>query len=263
MLRIRNIFLCSILLSCVFAVIGVYAAPASDLGGASFDQVQQAAINGDPDAEYALGYMYYYGKGVTRDAQAATMWIQKAAVQGQPQAIKAARLLGLAANPDAGSTVTQAPPQSNNTATVSKITQQPPASAASTPTTVKAESNVSSKTDAAASKAAVVSQNMSNRSVDEKRLLSTETDYYTIQLLGSHNKQEILDFIKAHRLEAKALYYKTSYQGQPWYVLVYGLYKTDAAATAAVKQLPEAVQRLTPWVKSINTVQQGIRSGVE
>ena len=33
--------------------------------GCSAERVQQAAEQGDPDAQYALGYMYYYGIGIT------------------------------------------------------------------------------------------------------------------------------------------------------------------------------------------------------
>lgn len=61
--------------------------------GMTVDQVKQSAAQGSPDAEYALGYMFYYGKGLPRDEESARMWIGKAAAQGQPQAIKALQLL--------------------------------------------------------------------------------------------------------------------------------------------------------------------------
>lgn len=253
MLRILNVLLFSILVSCTF-ISNVFAA---DVGGASFDQVQQAAINGDPDAEYALGYMYYYGKGVTRDEQAAAMWIQKAAAQGQPQAMKAIKLLGLTVPPDSGATATTNPVDNNaSAATVAGITQ----TSATSPVRKKAAKSTAMPY---ASKMPTMGQNQNSSSADEKRLLSTPPDYFTIQLLGAYSKDDILNFIRMHNIAAKSFYYKTSYQGRPWYVLVYGLYKSDAAATTAVKQLPDSVQRLNPWVKSIETVQHGIRSGVE
>lgn len=61
--------------------------------GMSLAQIKKAAADGDADAQYALGYMYYYGKDVTKDQQAAAFWIGKAAAQGQPQAVKAQQLL--------------------------------------------------------------------------------------------------------------------------------------------------------------------------
>lgn len=60
----------------------------------SFDQIKSAAQNGDADAQYALGYMYYYGKsGAPKDPNAAKNWIGKAAAQKQPQAMKALDLM--------------------------------------------------------------------------------------------------------------------------------------------------------------------------
>jgi septal ring-binding cell division protein DamX len=60
----------------------------------SFEQIKGAAQNGDADAQYALGYMYYYGKsGAPKDPMAAKNWIGKAAAQKQPQAMKALDLM--------------------------------------------------------------------------------------------------------------------------------------------------------------------------
>lgn len=59
----------------------------------SIDRIQQAAESGVPDAQYALGYMYYYGIDTVRDQRTAEMWIQKAAAKGQPLAKRAWRLI--------------------------------------------------------------------------------------------------------------------------------------------------------------------------
>lgn len=55
--------------------------------------ISQAARSGDPDAQYALGYLYYYGIGVTQDRQTGLVWIRKAASQGQPVAQQALKAL--------------------------------------------------------------------------------------------------------------------------------------------------------------------------
>lgn len=59
----------------------------------SIDRIQSAAESGVPDAQYALGYMYYYGIDTVRDQRTAEMWIKKAAAQGQPLAKKAWHLI--------------------------------------------------------------------------------------------------------------------------------------------------------------------------
>ncbi|TNI10976.1 hypothetical protein CF134_19790 [Aeromonas salmonicida] len=45
-------------------------------------QVIQAAEQGDASAQYNLGGMYYYGRGVPQDYKQAITWFHKAAEQG-------------------------------------------------------------------------------------------------------------------------------------------------------------------------------------
>ncbi len=61
--------------------------------GCSVGKIQEAAENGDPDAQYGLGYMYYYGIDTVRDKETAQLWIKRAADQGQPLAKKALALM--------------------------------------------------------------------------------------------------------------------------------------------------------------------------
>ena len=48
--------------------------------------------------------------------------------------------------------------------------------------------------------------------------------------------------------------------GKPWYVLTYGIYKTDQAAKEAIKTLPIVVQKQHPWVKPLAKVQEEIKT---
>ncbi len=59
----------------------------------TFDQVREAAQDGDADAQYALGYMYYYGQNVTRNGNQAKFWIGRAASQHHKQAIRALAMM--------------------------------------------------------------------------------------------------------------------------------------------------------------------------
>lgn len=60
----------------------------------AFIKLKPAAKKGQADAEYAVGYMYYYGQGVVEDRKLAWYWINRAAAQGQPDAIAAVKILG-------------------------------------------------------------------------------------------------------------------------------------------------------------------------
>ena len=52
-----------------------------------------AAAGGNAEAQYAVGYMYYYGYGVTQDTDVGHFWIKRAANQHYMPAIKALELI--------------------------------------------------------------------------------------------------------------------------------------------------------------------------
>lgn len=51
------------------------------------------AKQGNADAQYAVGYMYFYGQGVVEDRGRGFTWMKRAAEQGQPQALAAVKML--------------------------------------------------------------------------------------------------------------------------------------------------------------------------
>ena len=48
----------------------------------AMQQLIPLACNGNPQAQYAIGYMYYYGLGVTQDTDVGYRWMQQAADKG-------------------------------------------------------------------------------------------------------------------------------------------------------------------------------------
>ncbi|MGV3740596.1 MAG: tetratricopeptide repeat protein [Gammaproteobacteria bacterium] len=59
----------------------------------AFIHLRPAAEKGSPEAQYAVGYMYYYGQGVIENRQKAWYWITKAAQNGNQDAQRAMRIL--------------------------------------------------------------------------------------------------------------------------------------------------------------------------
>jgi len=55
----------------------------------SFKLLLPLAQEGNTEAQYAVGYSYYYGKGVVEDQAKGQYWINKAASKGYPLAIRA------------------------------------------------------------------------------------------------------------------------------------------------------------------------------
>lgn len=51
------------------------------------------ACDGNAEAQYAVGYMYYYGYGVAQDTEVGYFWIRRSANQGFQPAVKALFLI--------------------------------------------------------------------------------------------------------------------------------------------------------------------------
>lgn len=59
----------------------------------AFIRLKPLAESGQPDAQYAIGYMYFYGQGVNENHKKALFWIKCAAKKGQPEALQALKVL--------------------------------------------------------------------------------------------------------------------------------------------------------------------------
>src|SRR5436190_20183950 len=59
----------------------------------AFHRLLPLAVNGNPQAQYAVGYMYYYGYGVPEDTESGMFWMNKAAEQHFPPAMTALDLI--------------------------------------------------------------------------------------------------------------------------------------------------------------------------
>ena len=59
----------------------------------AFVRLMPEALKGQPDAQYAVGYMYYYGQGVVENHRKAMHWIHLAAKHGQSEALVAMKIL--------------------------------------------------------------------------------------------------------------------------------------------------------------------------
>ncbi len=59
----------------------------------AFIKLKPIAKCGQPEAQYAIGYMYYYGEGIVENREKAFYWINTAALAGQPEAKKALSII--------------------------------------------------------------------------------------------------------------------------------------------------------------------------
>jgi TPR repeat protein len=59
----------------------------------AFHQLLPLAAAGKKEAQYAVGYMYYYGLGVSRDSESGIFWMRQAANQDYAPAISALKMI--------------------------------------------------------------------------------------------------------------------------------------------------------------------------
>jgi DamX protein len=259
----------------------------------SFGQVQSAARMGDPDAQYALGYMFYYGKGTPQDTKLGTYWIRRAAAQGQPQAQQALAVLDSVKKPpevaedatpffDDSQAIQSSKAYSathRQTATISgasgasatrlvKPITLPKSIAASdsdVPSSTRQITPLTQVNDADTTipvkkRIKTSPSNPRDFTGEERKLLAIPSDCFTLQLLDVRQENAALSFIRRNHLQGKAAYYCTYRDGRPLYIVVYGKYNSNKAARSAVKTLPLKVQQLHPWVKSLGKVHQDLKN---
>jgi DamX protein len=82
---------------------------------------------------------------------------------------------------------------------------------------------------------------------------------YTLQILGVHERLTLQTFITKYQLKKVAMF-KTTYRNKDWYVLAYGIYPTRSEAEAAIAKLPASLRKNTqPWVRSLGSIQKLIK----
>ncbi len=84
---------------------------------------------------------------------------------------------------------------------------------------------------------------------------STPGGNYTLQLSSASRSDTLNAWAKKQNLNGYHVY-KTTRNGQPWYVLVSGSYATPADAKRAVSSLPAEVRAQNPWVKPVSQVKK-------
>lgn len=123
---------------------------------------------------------------------------------------------------------------------------------------LKSKQNLLALTPDQKNKVVQIETNIDSYSADEKYLLAAPADHYTLQLIGNNNLSTLTDFSQAHKLN-NAYTYHTFYLNKDWFVLIYGIFKTQQEALNAIKTLPLAAQQLKPWVRTLASVQEAIK----
>lgn len=204
--------------------------------GCSLQRVEQAAQSNEPDAEYALGYMYYNGIGTVKDTETAQVWIKRAAEQGQPLAISALKTIRQSQFPNMGQVTvnqaTHAPKKTNNhpvDAHPSKVT-----------TTVSAHQT----------------KPVAKPIVAMGSLKSMPADHFTVQLFASPHLDNVRHLEQSLPHNVPMTIASMQKNGATWYLLLAGNFATRPQATAYVATLPANVKSSGPWIRSFGSLEK-------
>lgn len=99
-----------------------------------------------------------------------------------------------------------------------------------------------------------------SETVTDEWLQARSAQNYTIQLLASRNHKAVAAFSKQHALKL-AHEVQMLKQGQRWHYLVYGDYSSRVEADTMAAELGARIEGVTPWVRSIASLQQVMLQG--
>ena len=95
----------------------------------------------------------------------------------------------------------------------------------------------------------------------ETWLLSQESSFYTIQLMGARKEALLFNFVEKNELleQNEIAYYQTTFKDKPWFQLLYGVYATKKDAQSAADNLSPKIRKSSPWIRRLSSVQKAIR----
>lgn len=220
----------------------------------AFKQIQAPAQQGDPESQYALGYMYYYGKGTPMNHALGKEWIKKAADNGDANAQQAYQMIVQQEQQNITTPANNsASTDSSATTTAAPVAVTPVAAPAAAVATIPAHhTQTIAQADTGAASGALTT--------DEQAILKAPAHQYTLQLANAPSAAAAKSYIQTHHLGKAAKVYTRQVNGQTVHTVIYGHYPSRNAALAALHKLPASVQKAKPWPRPLSAVQAEIRA---
>lgn len=208
----------------------------------AFHQLLPLAVKGKPEAQYAVGYMYYYGFGVPEDMDSGIFWMEKAAEQSYGPAIEALELIHRHDESrkihhyhqeNHGGELQTAPDRRR---------QYVPIMSALTP----------KKNEPLVEANKPMTRVAQTQEITPAQIQAARN--YTLQLYGSFHLAAVKDLQMQLRLKNTGHVYHTTHQGKDWYVLTFGNFNTAHEASATQHNLPESLRQMHPWVRKVDAL---------
>lgn len=172
------------------------------------------AAEGNCRAQYAVGYIYYYGLVGSIDYESGLFWIKKAAKQHYPPAVRALKI-------------------------IHQDYQHELHEKAKTPLSSSLHPKISSYGESL---------------LALKNLSIVPTNHYSLQLLGDYDLDSLKKIASKLNLEGETFYGKTLRNKHDWYMLLYGDYKAPYLAKLAEMDLPASLRQFKPSIRKTDQI---------
>lgn len=262
------IFLLSLLLACASARMAeeVQSAKATFNSGnfkQAFAELMPLAVKCSAEAEYAVGYMYYYGLGVEAHKESGLFWIGQSAAQMYRPAIRALQLIEkdkieshkiptkksnkIHYSENSLTETLKNPDIQHKMAAIKKentVDENLVHMAVKVTPENKEDEVLMSLKDL---NSALVETTHIKPSVTLAKIPSSN---FTLQLFGSYKLEDVKQLQSQLNLQTKTYYAQTKHNGRDWYILTYGKYPEISLAKHAKEDMPIKAQKLDPWVRN-------------
>ena len=254
----------------------------------AFHKLLPLASDGNASAEYAIGYMYYYGYGTHQDTESGLFWMRKSAEQQYQPAIKALQIISqnkVSEEPTQQLTAAQ-PVKIDSNQILRALTENAEKQTSFSSTNQNLANSQSALNKTAESDSVFNNENLPSENpsplngetivkhselntIENTTKTSTQmlpsknstADFnlehskkYTLQLLGSYNLADIKRMQNRLHLERSSYCAHTERNGRDWYILAYGNFPASYLAQLAVDDLPSNLREMKPWVRNANNL---------
>ena len=93
----------------------------------------------------------------------------------------------------------------------------------------------------------------------EASVLALPESYYAVQLMALGTRENVDRYVARHNLQ-DVLHARVESGGQTLHVLILGAYPDRESARRAASNLPPALRDITPWVRSVASLQQAMQA---
>ena len=202
------------------------------------------AVKGHSQAQYTLGYLYYYGLGIAQNSEVGKKWISSSAAKGNQRALKALELISKE----------EAKIKEKKVDEVEKTESDTPITIVEPPVEVAAAQLPSTPSKPAPTVQLVESK--SDETKPTEWVFEQPPGSYTIQLTSLTNEAAAQDFLANNSLDGATKLISYYSQGSRRYGIIYGSFPTYTEAKEALAKLPHSLANASPWIRNFSHLQE-------